>query len=112
VLPGSHREVSEKDARAHLGTDELPGEFVVDRLPRGSTVVLHSALFHTRRPRPGRSAKHRYMTDASYCQAGALWPPVKPFWRYMLRRGRELGIDRGRWPELFSERHFTEYSKA
>lgn len=111
VLPGSHREVSEKNARAHLGTDELSGEFVVDRLPPGSTVVLHSALFHARRPKPNGPGKHRYMTDVSYCQTGVLWPPVKPFWRYMLQRGNELGLDRGIWPELFSERHFMEYSK-
>lgn len=112
LLPGSHREVSEKSARAHLGTDELPGELVLDRLPHGSTVVLHSALFHARRPRPDGLGKHRYMTDTSYCQTGVLWPPVKPFWRYMLRRGNELNLDRGRLPELFSERHFMEYSKA
>ena len=110
VLPGSHREVAEKDARAHLGTDSVPGEFVVDRLPPGSTVVLHSALFHARRPQAGGHGKSRYMTDASYCQTGVQWPPVKPFWRYMLRRGNELGLDRGIWPELFSERHFMEYS--
>ncbi|UNO39198.1 phytanoyl-CoA dioxygenase family protein [Streptomyces sp. MST-110588] len=110
VLPGSHRTVAEKTARAHLGTEEIPGELVIDRLPRGSTVVLHSALFHTRRPVTGAD-RPRYMIDASYCQAGVRWPPVKPYWRYMLRRGRELGLDHGTWPELFAERHFSEYSK-
>lgn len=110
VLPGSHREVAEKSAREHLGTSELPGEVVIDDLPRGSTVLVHSALFHARRP-TGReeSERPRYFVDASYCQVGTAWPPVKPFWRYMLRRARELGLDRGRWPELFAERHFSEY---
>jgi hypothetical protein len=111
VLPRSHREVAEKNARAHLGTDELPGEVLVDRLPRGSTVVLHSALFHARRPRPGGRGDPRYLIDASYCQVGTRWPPVKPHWRHILRRGRELGLDRGRWAELFAERHFAEYVK-
>ncbi|MER5386587.1 phytanoyl-CoA dioxygenase family protein [Streptomyces sp. NPDC002688] len=49
VLPGSHHEVAEKDARSHLGTRVLPGEVLITELPPGSTVVLHSALFHTRR---------------------------------------------------------------
>jgi ectoine hydroxylase-related dioxygenase (phytanoyl-CoA dioxygenase family) len=108
VLPGSHRDVAEKGALAGQGTESLPGEVVIDRLPRGSTVVLHSALFHARRQIPGASAKPRYMVDASYCQEGVQWPPVKPYWRYMLRRGRELGLDRD-WPELFADHHFTEY---
>lgn len=112
VLPGSHREVAEKDARAHLGTAELPGEVVIDHLPPGSTVVVHSALFHARRALPGgQRGKDRYFVDASYCQVGAAWPPVKPYWRHMLRRARALGLDRG-WPELFAERHFTEYVRG
>jgi hypothetical protein len=30
----------------------------------------------------------------------------------MLRRGRELRLHRGRWPELFAERHFTDYVRT
>ncbi|WP_234434876.1 MULTISPECIES: phytanoyl-CoA dioxygenase [Streptomyces] len=52
VLPGSHRGAFGKSAFAHHGTAELPGEVVIDRLPPGSTVLLNSALFHTRRPAP------------------------------------------------------------
>ncbi|MDG5805176.1 phytanoyl-CoA dioxygenase family protein [Streptomyces ossamyceticus] len=112
VLPGSHLEVAEKDARARLGTAELPGEVVIDHLPPGSTVVVHSALFHARRALPGgQRGKDRYFVDASYCQVGTAWPPVKPYWRHMLRRARALGLDRGR-PELFAERHFTEFVRS
>jgi hypothetical protein len=111
VLPGSHREVAGKSDRTHLGTRSLPGEVVIDDLPRGSTILLHSALFHARRASPDDANRPRYMVDASYCQAGTAWPPVKPFWRHMLRRARELELDRGRWPELFAERHFTEYAR-
>ncbi|MFJ6659542.1 phytanoyl-CoA dioxygenase family protein [Streptomyces sp. NPDC091377] len=110
VLPGSHREVAEKDARSHLGTSVLPGEVVIDNLPPGSTVVLHSALFHTRRAAvlpPDRAAR-RYLIDGSYCRTGTLWPPVKPYWRQVLAVARARGLDAGR-PELFSERHFSEY---
>jgi hypothetical protein len=106
VLPGSHREVAAKSALAGFGTDPLAGEVVLERLPTGSTVVVHSALFHARRARA--TGKHRYFVDASYCQVGTAWPPVKPYWRHVLRRGRDLGLDEG-WPELFAERHFTEY---
>ncbi|HEX6469494.1 MAG TPA: phytanoyl-CoA dioxygenase family protein [Streptosporangiaceae bacterium] len=109
VLPGSHQEVADKTARAHLGTQALPGEVVIDRLPPGSTVVLHSALFHARRRLPGTPGKTRYFVDASYCQIGTRWPQVKPYWRSMLRRARELELHGDRWPELFAERHFTEY---
>ncbi|MFB7663658.1 phytanoyl-CoA dioxygenase family protein [Kitasatospora sp. NPDC056138] len=110
VLPGSHRDSADKTALVHLGTAELPGEVVIDRLPAGSTVLLNSALFHTRRPAPTGSGHPRYFVDASYCQVGARWRPVKPFWRQMLARARALDLDRGRWPELFADRHFTEYT--
>ncbi|WP_272943213.1 phytanoyl-CoA dioxygenase family protein [Streptomyces xiaopingdaonensis] len=111
VLPGSHHEVADKSARAHAGTDPLPGEVFFEDLPPGSTVLLHSALFHTRRTKPGQTGRPRYFVDASYCQTGTLWPPVKPFWREALRRGRQLDYDEAAWPELFAERHFSEYVK-
>ncbi|MFH9241971.1 phytanoyl-CoA dioxygenase family protein [Streptomyces anulatus] len=113
VLPGSHREDVPKDFRAALGTTALPGEVVIDRLPHGSTVLINSAVFHARRPALSpRAGRDRYFVDASYCRTGARWRPVKPYWRYMLARARELGLDRGQWPELFDERHFTEFPGA
>lgn len=112
ILPGSHTQVAEKKARDHLRTEEIPGEVVLEDLPPGSTVVLHSALFHARRARADQQGKPRYMVDTSYCQTGIPWQPVKPYWRDMLRRGRELHLDRGQWPELFAEQHFSEYTKA
>ncbi|ROQ76636.1 phytanoyl-CoA dioxygenase PhyH [Streptomyces sp. CEV 2-1] len=113
VLPGSHLEVAEKNARSHLGTGVLPGEVVIDDMPPGSTVVLHSALFHTRRAAsaPQAGGDPRYMIDGSYCRTGALWPPVKPYWRQVLAVARSRGLGVGR-PELFAERHFSEYERA
>ncbi|MFJ8439191.1 phytanoyl-CoA dioxygenase family protein [Kitasatospora griseola] len=110
VLPGSHHEVAEKDARSRLGTAPLPGEVVIDDLPPGSTVVLHSALFHARRApaAPAPTAGSRYLIDGSYCRTGAKWPPVKPYWRQILATARARGLGAGR-PELFAERHFDEY---
>ncbi|MCX5398836.1 phytanoyl-CoA dioxygenase family protein [Streptomyces sp. NBC_00102] len=111
VLPGSHHEVAEKDARSHLGTGVLPGEALITELPPGSAVVLHSALFHTRRA-AGASAPgepDRYLIDASYCRTGEPWPPVKPYWRRILAAGRKLRDGQERWQELFEERHFSAY---
>lgn len=112
VLPGSHRQVSEKTAYEDHDCAGLPGEVVIERLPKGSTIIVHSALFHARRPRPGGGSKPRYFVDASYCQAGVTWPQVKPFWRNMLQRARALGLNGGRWADLFAEHHFSEYVKA
>ncbi|MFD7640675.1 phytanoyl-CoA dioxygenase family protein [Kitasatospora sp. NPDC059795] len=109
VLPGSHREPLGKDARGHLGTDALPGEVLIDDLPPGSTVILHSALFHTRRAPVAPETGVRYMIDASYCRTGVQWPPVKPYWRQILNAANRRGLARDRWPELFAARHFTEY---
>ena len=115
VLPGSHREPAARTARAHLGTAILPGEVVLDRLPAGSTVLMHSALFHARRPAPVSGAgpgRRRYLVDASYCQTGARWRPAQPHWRYMLARARELELGGGLWPELFAEQHFSEFRRG
>lgn len=112
VLPGSHREVASKKALAQHGTDVLPDEVYLESVPRGTTVLAHSALFHARRARPDQPGRARYFVDASYCEAGVRWPPVKPYWRHILRRAQELGLDRGEWPELFSERHFSEFEKG
>ncbi|WP_051854893.1 phytanoyl-CoA dioxygenase family protein [Streptomyces sp. NRRL B-1347] len=112
LVPGSHQRPWTKSALAHLGTTELPGEVVIDALPPGSTVVINSALLHARRPAPNPPGSlPRYFVDASYCQTGARWRPVKPYWRHMLSTARALELDGGRWPELFAERHFTEYAR-
>lgn len=110
VVPGSHRRLWNKSAFNQLGTTELPGETVIDELPAGSTVIINSALLHSRRPAPSPpGTAPRYFVDASYCQTGARWRPVKPYWRHMLATARALGLGGERWPELFAERHFTEY---
>ncbi|MFI8929073.1 phytanoyl-CoA dioxygenase family protein [Streptomyces sp. NPDC053474] len=113
VVPGSHRDPWSKADLAHLGTTELPDEVVIDDLPPGSTVLINSALLHARRPAPSPPGTlPRYFVDASYCQTGARWRPVKPYWRHMLATARARDLDGGRWPELFAERHFTEYARS
>lgn len=107
LLPGSHRFVMDKKALAHFGASSLPNEVVIEQLPPGSVVVLHSALLHARRAKPSDAGEgYRYFIDCSYCQCGVRWPQVKTYWRRLLAHARGLGLDRGQWPELFAERHF------
>lgn len=110
-LPGSQRMVADKDHLQHLGVASQSGEVVLEDLPRGSSIIVNSAVFHARRSKPGGAGQARYFIDISYCQGGARWPAAKPYWREMLRRARALGLDGGQWPELFSEHHFDEYTR-
>ncbi|NEQ82578.1 MAG: phytanoyl-CoA dioxygenase family protein [Moorea sp. SIO2I5] len=108
LLPGSQRIVAEKNAFGGFGAKPLPGELVIENLPLGSTVIINSALFHTRRAKPGGEGNPRYLVDCSYCQAGVRWPVVKPYWRQMLACARDLGLARDQWHDLFSEKHFYD----
>lgn len=110
VLPKSQHMVVDNDGLRILGTENLPGMVVVDDLPPGSAVLVHSALWHARRAKPGGEYRPRYFADASYCQAGIRWPaPGNPQRREYLARARELGLDRGgKYAHLFDEAHFFE----
>ena len=74
VVPGSQRRVVANDALVIFGTEDLPGSVTMDRLPPGSAVIVHSALFHARRAKPGGEDGPRYFIDVSYCQNGVRWP--------------------------------------
>lgn len=111
LLPGSHMERSAKTARLEHGTEVLPGEVFIEYLPPGSSVLLHSALFHARRAKPASVGPSRYFVDTSYCQAGKRWLPVKPYWREVLRRARHHGLGSEDRPDLFAEHHFLDYVK-
>jgi hypothetical protein len=109
-LPRSHRTVIANGALWMLDTKPLPGERVINDLPPGSAVLVHSALWHARRAQPGGEDRPRYFADASYCQAGIRWPSYGiPQWREILRRAMEKGLDRGgRYSHLFEENHFFD----
>lgn len=114
VLPKSQHRVVENDALSHLGTADLPGTVVVNDLPPGSAVLVHSALWHARRATPGGEGRPRYFADASYCQAGVRWPSYgRPQWREILHKMRELGLDRGgKHAHLFEESQFFDEQAA
>ena len=108
VLPGSQQIVAEKNALSRFGAMPLPGEVAIENLPPGSTVIIHSGVFHARRAKAGGEGQPRYLIDCAYCQGGVRWPVVKPYWQQMLARARALGLDRGQWHDLFAERHFYD----
>ena len=75
VIPGSQRMILERGTLSCWGHQDLPGTVVVDDVPPGTMVVVHSAVLHARRPKPGGDpTKPRYFIDSSYCQAGIRWP--------------------------------------
>ena len=109
VLPGSQRMVLERGAFGFFGTADLPGSIVINDLPPGSAVIVHSAALHARRAKPGGEGRPRYFIDSSYCQAGVQWPSANGQWRLALRRALELGLDRGgAYRHLFDEAHFYD----
>jgi hypothetical protein len=97
LLPGSHRSVADRRAMLLFGTAELPGSLTISILPPGTVVLIHSAIFHGRRPKPGGEGRPRYFLDVSYCARGVLWPGHEygRGWRENNRRALELGLDHG-----------------
>ena len=74
VLPRSQDRIVARDAMMPFGTEDLPGSLCFDDLSPGSAIIVHSALWHARRPKPGGENAPRYFIDVSYCQNGVLWP--------------------------------------
>ena len=69
-VPRSHKSVIARRALGFLGHEVLPGTQIVNDLEPGSVIIVHSALWHARRPQPGGEGGHRYFIDISYCQDG------------------------------------------
>lgn len=107
VLPGS-QEIVAQGRLTLFGTRDLPGSVCVDRLPPGSAVIVHSAVWHARRPKPGGERRGRYFIDVSYCQDGVLWPAygmMEEVNREALRRGCDRA---GRYPDLYDSTRFFD----
>lgn len=103
LIPGSHKTVVERGAIGDVfGFESLPGMEVINDAPAGTAVILHSAIWHARRPKPGGNDLPRYFIDISYCQAGVTWPnekvwmtePPKAVERGWVTPGREGVMDR------------------
>ncbi|QMU78272.1 phytanoyl-CoA dioxygenase [Streptacidiphilus sp. PB12-B1b] len=110
LAPGTQRSVASKRALWHLGWQRLPDAVVIDRLPPGGAVLMNSAMFHARIPRPGGEAEPRYFLDGSYCQGGIRWPGGYGGSHRLLReRHLAEGGDR---PWLFDETLFFDPTAA
>jgi len=96
LVPGTHQRVMARNAFSQFGNADLPGSLVVDDVPPGTAIIVHSAVQHARRAKPGGEGRPRYFIDSSYCQAGIRWPsyPTAHLQR-MMRRAKELGLGRG-----------------
>lgn len=112
VVPGSQRSVVANDALVIFGTDDLPGSVTMDRLPPGSAVIVHSALFHARRAKPGGENSPRYFIDISYCQNGVRWPGY-PRVEAINAKLLAMGADRdGRYPWLYDSTRLFDKGAA
>ena len=113
-IPRTQNTVVDNGALSFLRTETLPGTVVVNDLPPGSAVLVHSALWHARRAQPGGEGNPRYFADASYCQAGIRWPSYGlPTWREILTKMRDLNLDRdGKYAHLFDESGFFDARDA
>lgn len=114
VLPRTQHTILDNSALWHLGTEDLPGTVVVDSLPPGSAVLVHSALWHARRAKPGGEETPRYFADASYCQAGIRWPAYGgKRWKEILACARTAGLKHDtKHAHLFEEAHFFDDLQA
>lgn len=114
VLPRSQSQVVSNSALWMLQTIDLPGSLTINSLPPGSMVLVNSALWHARRPKPGGDNHPRYFADASYCQGGILWPSYGVSnWREILAQGKAQGLDgHGRYPALLDESRFFDSQEA
>lgn len=84
VVPGTHMHVMGRYDYTGYGAGQMQDEVVIDNLPEGSVIVIHSGLLHCRRAKPG-GTEPRYLVDSSYCQHGTTWPAYK---------------ERGNWKEI------------
>ena len=108
LVPGSQDSIVANDAIKSFGTEDLPGSLCVDDLQPGSAVIVHSALWHARRPKPGGQEGSRYFIDVSYCQHGVLWPAYGRM-EQINAKALEMGLDRdGRYGFLYDDSQFFD----
>lgn len=100
VLPRSHQVIAQRDLGV-LGSIDLPGSVCVDNLEPGSAVIVHSAVWPARRPKPGGEERGRYFVDVSYCQHGTSWSGYQNV-DEINDKALAMGLDRdGRYQYLY-----------
>jgi hypothetical protein len=112
LVPGSHRFATDSHALTFLGTSDIPGAITVDDVPPGSVMIVHSAMWHARRAKPGGEDSPRWFVDASYCRSGVRWPSYARA-PGMLAELRERHVAAGGTrPWLFDETQFFDAARA
>jgi Phytanoyl-CoA dioxygenase (PhyH) len=112
LVPGSHTFATDSHALTFLGTSDIPGSIAVDDVPPGSVLIVHSAMWHARRAKPGGEDSPRWFVDASYCQSGVTWPSYVRA-PGMLADLRERHVSGGGTrPWLFDETQFFDAARA
>lgn len=108
VLPKSHKTVAANNAFGLFDTDDLPGSLTFDNLPPGSAVIVHSAVQHARRPKPGGENNPRYFIDSSYCQNGVKWPAYRNEYHAEINKtALEMGLGRdGKYDFVYDTSNF------
>ena len=108
VMPGTHKKVMDGNAFRQFEYEDLPGSVTVDDLAPGSIVIVHSAVQHARRPKPGGQSFKRYFIDTSYCQEGVLWGSY-PNIKEINNCAMEKGFDRdGKYAFLYDTSQFFD----
>lgn len=111
LVPGSQRHAVDSQALRFLGDSDLPGSITVDNVTPGSMLIVHSAMWHARRAKPGGEDSPRFFIDASYCRSGVKWPSYRA--PGMLADLRERHVSAGgdrSW--LFDEEQFFDVARA
>ena len=109
VLPKSQDIVIANGGLRLFETEDLPGSLCVDELSPGSAIIVHSAVWHARRPKPGGEDRPRYFIDVSYCQHGVLWPSYGDRMGEINQTALETGLGRdGRYDYVYDTANFFE----
>lgn len=111
LVPGSQEHAVDSSALTFLGDADLPGSITVDDVPPGSVLVVHSAMWHARRAKPGGEDSPRFFIDASYCRSGIKWPSYRAPGMLADLRARHLAAGGDR-PWLFDEEQFFDRARG
>ncbi|MFT5367153.1 MAG: hypothetical protein ACI8V2_002111 [Candidatus Latescibacterota bacterium] len=109
VLPKSHKTVTANNTFGMFDTEDLPGSLTFNNLAPGTAIIVHSAVQHARRPKPGGENNPRYFIDSSYCQTGVLWPAYRNH-AEINQTALEMGLDRdGRYAFVYDTNNFYKH---
>ncbi len=106
LIPKSQNRIVAGNALRDFEYEDLPGSMTIDCLAPGSVIIVHSALFHARRPKSG--GESRYFIDISYCESGIMWPGYPDVGK-IHSKALELGLDRdGKYDFIYDSKPYFD----